>query len=529
MKAVSRYGTICTPHRLASEAGVEILRDGGNAIDAILTAAAALSVCYPHMTGIGGDALLMVNDGKQLKVIMGLGQSGQSLPDTGRITTRGPASAATTAGALRAWHLAKQVSDQQWSSKLKWPTLLKPAIDLAQQGTPVSKSQAFWQHQRRDMLLDLPDMQRLCNDSDGNQLPEGHRIVQPQLADTMEQLAHAGIEDFYHGEVAEALAKGFDRLGNGLTRSDLENTRATLTDPLKIRYRNGYLYNFPPPTQGLYTLSALSALGQMPLSDIRNGSADYYHYLVEAIKAQLVLRNKELADPSQHPLPLQQRLSVNAAVGRLLAISPDKAGPWHETGRPADTIWMSASDNQGRTVCLMQSLFHDFGSGCFVGDTGVLWSNRAASFHSDPEHPNCWAPGKIPAHTLNPSCHIGDDGQQWYFGSQGGDGQPQTQMVLATQLIDYQQTIEAALSAPRFLLGRSFFGGSESLKLEKSIPSSVARTLAARGHLTEWVPELSPLTGQAGVLHIHADGLKETMHDPRGEGIALGLGSNPNT
>lgn len=523
MKASSRNGVICTPHASATDTGLDILQAGGTAIDAVLAAGATLAACYPHMTGIGGDALLMINDGNDIKVIMGLGQAGQVLPDGGQIKERGPASAATTAGALRAWQQAKSISENQWGSSLTWPTLLAPAIERARQGTPLSQSQAFWQHQREKLIAELPDLQQLCCDVHGQLRPEGSTLHQQDLGNTLEQLARAGIEDFYQGEVAQELARGFREMGNGLTADDLARTRASVGDPLRVRYRNGFLYNFPPPTQGIYTLSALAALNQMPLSKIENGSTDYYHCLVEAIKNQLAIRNQELADPGYFPLPLQDRLSEAAARQNFGHIDLERAAPWQEQGQPADTIWMAASDRQGRTACLMQSLFHDFGSGCLVGNTGVLWSNRAASFRSDNRHPNCWSPGKIPAHTLNPSCYLSDEGDQWYFGSQGGDGQPQTQMVLATQLIDYHRSIDNALQAPRFLLGRSFFGSSENLKLERSVPDLVREELSARGHQVETIPELSPLTGQAGALLVSASGVKEAMHDPRGQGTARGM------
>lgn len=523
MKASSRNGVICTPHAPATDTGFEILRDGGTAIDAVLAASATLAVSYPHMTGIGGDALLMINDGHGPKVIMGLGQAGQVLPDGGKISERGPTSAATTAGALRAWQQAKSISDRQWGSRLDWPTLLAPAIKQVRTGTPVSQSQAFWQHQREALITQLPDLQRLCCDVNGHIIPEGTTLHQRELGNTLEQLSRAGIDDFYQGEVAEELVRGFSEMGNGLTGQDLANTQAFVGEPIRVRYRKGYLYNFPPPTQGIYTLSALAALNQMPLSKFENGSADYYHCLVEAIKHQLAARNRELADPSYFPLPEHDHLSDAKARQAFEEIELKRAAPWQERGQPADTIWMAASDRQGRTACLMQSLFHDFGSGCMVGNTGVLWSNRAASFRADARHPNCWAPGKIPAHTLNPSCYLADDGNQWYFGSQGGDGQPQTQMVLATQLIDYHRSIESALLAPRFLLGRSFFGSSENLKVEQSVLANVRLELSSRGHQVEPIPELSPLTGQAGALLVASDGFKEAMHDPRGQGTARGL------
>jgi len=522
MKAESRTGVICTPDARATDAGMEILRAGGTAIDAATAAGAVLSVVYPHMTGIGGDALWLLSDGRKVSTLMGLGQAGQNPPTAGAISARGPASAATTAGALRAWSLAHDWSRSHWHSRMTWPDLLEPAIAFARDGYEVSGSQAFWQQQRRELIHSLPDLRKLCCDLAGELKPAGTRVTRPALGDSLQQLARAGVDDFYDGELASALSEGFEQLGNGLTRQDLGATRAWQADPLSIRYRSGTLYNFPPPTQGLCTLSALNALNFVNLTALGNGSAAYFHYLVEAIKAQLRWRNRELSGASPGSVTWQRRLLATQATVDYAAIDPEIAVPWEETGKPADTVWLAASDRQGRSACLMQSLFHDFGSGCMAGDTGILWLNRAAGFNPDPNHPNAWAPGKRPAHTLNPSAYLGDDGTQFYFGSQGGDGQPQTQMVLATQLVDFKQPVDQALSAPRFLQGRSFFGSSEGLKLESSIAHEVGDTLSARGHDIEWIPELSPFTGLAGAIAIYPDGRLEGMHDPRGEGTALG-------
>jgi gamma-glutamyltranspeptidase/glutathione hydrolase len=522
MKAESNAGVICTPDARATEAGMNILRAGGTAIDAAMAAGAVLSVVYPHMTGLGGDSLWLLSDGQQVDTILGLGQAGHRLPDAGAISMHGPASTATTAGALRGWSMAHDWSIHRWGSRLTWPDLLEQAIAFARGGYQVSGNQAFWQKQRQELIRGLPDLTNLCCDAQGKLLAEGTRVTRPELATTLEHLARAGMADFYEGEMATALAEGFSRLGNGLTRDDLARTEAWHSRPLSIRYRSGTLYNFPPPSQGLYTLSALNALNLLNLESLENGGADYLHYLVEAIKAQLKQRNWQLCDPTRGTLDTRQLLSQERAADNFAEIDPKIATPWQEEGRPADTVWLSASDASGRTACLMQSLFHDFGSGCMVGDTGILWLNRAASFNPDPTHANAWAPGKRPAHTLNPSAYLADDGRQFYFGTQGGDGQPQTQLVLATQLVDFRQPIDHALLASRFLQGRSFFGSSENLKLEQNIAPAVGQSLAERGHNIEWIPELSPFTGLAGVVAVHSDGRREAMHDPRGEGTALG-------
>lgn len=520
MLAESRRGVICTPHPAATAAGMRMLEAGGSAIDAMLAASAMLAAVYPHMTGLGGDALWMIHD-RRVRTIVGIGQAGQRPPAGGRIGLRGPSAVATTAGALASWQIAQTISRNEWGSRLGWTELLGDAAETAQQGVEISASQLFWQGQRRELIEGLPDLHRLCK-LHGNWLQQGDRLRQPQLADTLRQLARHGVDDFYQGELAQAFAEAFARLDCGLTREDLAATRAAEVDPISVRYRQGRLFNVAPPCQGLYTLQAMAALQHKAMGGLGNGSARYYHVLVEAIKQALLRRNHELHDPITSGWDYAASLSDTSTAGYAERIDEGRAAPWAEPGRPADTIWMAATDAEGRTACLIQSLFHDFGSGCILGDTGVLWQNRAAGFNADPAHPNAWAPGKRPAHTLNPSCYLADDGRRLFFGTQGGDGQPQTQMVLATQLVDFQRPIDEALRMPRFLLGRSFFDSTDNLKLEADIEPSVIQTLQAMGHDVETIPVLSPFTGQAGAIAIETDGRRFAMHDPRGQGNSLG-------
>ncbi|MHC8406818.1 gamma-glutamyltransferase family protein [Pseudomonas sp. TMB3-21] len=520
MIATSNRAVICTPHAQASAAGMRILDAGGTAIDAMLAASAMLAAVFPHMTGLGGDALWMIHDSK-VRTIVGIGQAGQRLPEGGAIGVRGPASVATTAGAMASWQTAANVSRHEWGSRLGWADLLEDAASVADAGIPISQSHLFWQTLRQPLIEQLPSLHRLCN-IDGRWLREGDTLRQPELANTLRHLARQGVEDFYKGELAQAFGAAFEALGCGLTTADLAATHAKEMAPVSVRYREGRLYNVAPPSQGLYTLQAMAVMQHKPLAQVGNGSALYYHYLVEAIKQGLLRRNGQLCDPLSNPWDFAANLDDGQIRHYADAIDDQRAAPWNEPGRPADTVWMAATDAEGRTACLIQSLFHDFGSGCILGDTGVLWQNRAAGFNANPEHVNGCAPGKRPAHTLNPSCYLGDDGRRWFFGTQGGDGQPQTQMVLATQLIDYQQPIDQALQTPRFLLGRSFFDSTDNLKLEGDMSATTIEGLATLGHEVEIIPARSPMTGHAGVISIDADGRRSAMHDPRGEGTGLG-------
>lgn len=514
MHCESLNGAITTPHPLASEVGRRVLIEGGTAIDAMIAAGAALASVFPHMTGIGGDALWLLYDNR-VRGVMGIGQSGSAAPDC--IQERGVDSMLTTAGAVASWQLARDISIHDWGSTLPLARLLDDAVSLAETGSDVTQSHAFWIQQRKAWLAEQRDLKHLTEDAGGVLLRIGQKFKQTQLAQTLSRLRDNGLMDFYNGQVAEELARGFSQLSVALGKQDLLATTAHEVELVKVRYRDGDYYNFPAPSQGFFTAQALSSLNAWDLRAFGSDSADYYHLMVEAIKGSLQQRNQILCDPAFSPLDSQ----ALACAGKRLHL--ERAAPWRERGKPADTVWLAATDQQGRTACLMQSLFHDFGSGCMVGDTGVLWHNRGAGFSHDRQHPNRWASCKRPAHTLNPSCYIADQGHRYFFGSQGGDGQPQTQLVLATQLIDFQKPIADAIRAPRFLQGRSFFGASESLKLEQSLSAEIMQDLRSRGHDVEELPSLSAFTGQAGILIRHGVGLDQAVHDPRGEGVSLAV------
>ena len=515
------HAVITTPQADATEAGNAILKEGGTAIDAMIAAGAMLSVTSPHMVGLGGDALWMLHNGSDISTILGIGQAGRQLPTSGRIQRRGEDAIATTAAAMASWDTAYRISQNRWNSRIPWSRLLEPAIDKARNGFAVSDSQLFWQSQRKTLVSEFPDLHTMWCKQSGQALVEGDQLLLPALANSLESLSRYGAMSFYTGELGHALAEGFAKRNLCLTLQDLEETRAPEQAPISISYRYGQLYNVAPPCQGITTLQGMALLNQFPIATLRNQPADYYHLMVEAIKSALKQRNRALCDPAFCELDVHAWLSAYSSDTRL--IDPSKAADWKDQAQPADTAWMAAIDSYGNGASLIQSLYYDWGSACTIGDTGILWQNRAAGFSPLPTHPNAWAPGKRPAHTLNPSLYIGNNGERVLFGSQGGDGQPQTQTVLATQLIDFGNSLEEVLYAPRFLLGRSFFDSADNLKIEAHLAADVIQQLRDYGHDIEVIPKLSPLAGLAGVARSHHDGTCEAMHDPRGSGLTLGF------
>lgn len=518
-KQKTTKGIITTPHPTATQVGLDILNRGGTSIDAMVAAGSVLSVIYPHMIGIGGDAIWLIDDGEKIETITGIGHSGKQLPAGNKIEERGPSSVATTAGAMASWISALNTS-KEWGSSLSLSQLMEQACFFSENGVPISQSQAFWIKKRQQLIQTLPDLKTLCCHADGRLLKAGDMLIQKDLAKTLQTLSNEGLESFYQGRIAESIAQGFDILECGLTQEDLAKTTALRQPTISVRYSDGLLHNFPPPNQGLYTLQALAMFDKLKPQNLQNLSFEYYHLLIECIKACLKRRNQELGDPHFSNIDLSKNITSSAIQSYIQSLDLEEAAS-NQTGQPGDTVWLAATDSKGRTACLMQSLFHDFGSGCLIGDTGILWHNRAASFELINNPSNQWEPHKRPAHTLNPSCYLSDNGEKYFFGSQGGDGQPQTQMVVATQLIDFKQTPTQALQAPRFLNGRSFFDNTDNLKLEENIPDNVQKQLINKKHNVERISSLSPLTGLAGVIYVDTNNNLDAAHDPRGEGNAL--------
>lgn len=349
-------------------------------------------------------------------------------------------------------------------------------------------------------------------------------VKQPELAMTLQTLAENGYRDFYEGELAQRIAAGLQKVGSPLTTEDLAATRARTETPLRMAYRDGELLAHRPPTQGVTTLEIMGILNQFDMSQLAEGSADYYHLLVEAVKCAFIDRNHLLADPDFSDVPVDEWLSSDYLAEQARCISPDTAKPWPEVFQPADTVFMAATDANGLSVSLLQTLYYDWGSGVTAGDTGILWHNRGAAFSLDQSHPNCIAAGKRPFHTLNPGIYLQKGKPMLLYGTQGADGQPQTLSALLTRLIDYQLSPEASLAKPRFLLGKTFSDSRDSLKLEADAGTDVFQQLLAYGHEITELPAQSPLAGQPGVIRIDPEtGALSGGHDPRGDGCALSL------
>jgi gamma-glutamyltranspeptidase/glutathione hydrolase len=517
-------GMVTSPHALASEAGRDVLRAGGNAIEAAIAIGAALCVTYPHFTGLGGDAFWVIGDRTgTLRTLSGIGQAAAELPAfDAAIPVRGAASALTTAATVDTWHQAYEISQSTWGGTQSWSSLFERALDYASNGFPVTPSQHFWQSLRADELSALPGFAAAF--APHGRIPAiDERFAQPALAKSIERIARFGAREFYEGELAERIARGLQQAGSPLTASDLARTRARDEAPLRVAYRGGELVSLRPPTQGVTTLQIMGTLDRFDVASIREGSADYYHLLVEAVKCAFVDRDRFVSDPEFNDVPLEQMLSRATLDTHAASIDLQQARAWPHVFRPGDTVFIGATDREGRSVSVLQTVYFDWGSGVVAGDTGILWHNRGASFSTHPAHHNVVQPGKRPFHTLNPGMYLKDGRPALLFGTQGADGQPQTLAAILTRLIDYGMDPLTALARPRFLLGKTFSDTRDALKLEEDAGADVFAALAARGHEVSTIAAQSPLAGHPGVIRIDADGTVSGAHDPRSDGRALGV------
>lgn len=522
--ARSTRGMVTSPHALASEAGREVLRAGGNAIEAAIAIGAVLSVTYPHFTGLGGDAFMVISDrAGNVRTLSGIGQAAARLPDyTGAIPVRGPGAALTTAASLAVWDKAYSLSRGAWGGRQGWSSLFSRAVEYAVNGFPITPSQQFWQTLRASELGGWAGFARVFMPR--GRIPQaGEPFVQPELARSLERIATHGGREFYEGDLAARIAAGLKQAGSPLTLADLARTQAREEAPLRVAYRGGELLGLRPPTQGVATLEIMGILERFDLAGIPENSADYYHVLVEAVKLAFLDRDRYVADPDFVDVPVDRMLSAQTLDAHARRIRMDRAMPWPHTFKTGDTVYIGTADAQGNTVSMLQTVYFDWGSGVVAGDTGVLWHNRGASFSLDPKSPNVLRGGKRPFHTLNPGMYLKAGRPHLLYGTQGADGQPQTLAAVLTRLIDYGMDPLTALVRPRFLLGKTFSDSRDSLKLEEDAGTRVFGELASRGHQMSAIPAQSQLAGHPGAIRIEPNGRMTGAHDPRSDGRALGL------
>jgi gamma-glutamyltranspeptidase/glutathione hydrolase len=521
---------VATPHALASEAGLRALRGGGNALDAAIAAAATIAVVYPHMNGIGGDNVWLIHDAGQrrLRALNAIGRSaagatleayrarfGAALP------VRGGAAALTVPGTISGWWQAHTYSRETMGSTLGWAALLEDAITHAREGFPLSAGQRRVTAAAGDLFGEAaaPEVRRALWPVYHPERLGAARFVQADLGATLARVAEDGPETFYRGRLAQRIADAAAAAGSPLTLDDLAAHTADWVEPVRLPYRDGEAVSFPPPTQGFAALELLGLLEGFDIGAL--AEVDYIHLAVEATKLALADRDRYLTDPDHAEVPVARCLAPARLARRRAHITPRTAMATEAAGAVGDTIAIVTADGAGNAVCVIQSLYHEFGSGLIAGDTGVLLQNRGAFFSLDPAHPNRLAPRKRTAHTLIPSMFLREGRPRLVYGTMGGDGQPQTQAALVTRVLDRGFEPQAAVEAPRWLFGRTWGDVSRALRIEARFGPEIAEALRRRGHDVQVVEEWSDLMGHAQLIRLDDDELVAGS-DPRADGAALG-------
>lgn len=538
----AKNGLVSTSQPLAAEAGVEILREGGNAFDAAVATAAALNVVEPTSTGLGGDvfALYKTADGEVgamrscggAPVEATIENVRGALKDADDASKYYPASrgyatddtedagmpflgphAVTVPGTARGWEATVQEL-----GRLTLGDALQPAIGYATEGYPVSEVIAS--HWTGAEALFTDDHAREAYLKDGSAPGVGEMMTLPRLGATMQTIAEEGADVVYEGEIAEQIAGEIQEKGGFMTVEDLAAFEPEFLAPVSTTYNGAEIYELPPNNQGLIALEALNIAEELDAGEYPLDSPERIHYFAEATKRAFHDGHRYITDPEYEAIPPLDSKSYAeeraAEVGETASgVSfgfPGDTGP--DPAEDADTVLLTVADDEGNVVSYINSRFAGFGSGLVAGDTGIALQNRGASFSLDPDHPNSLEPGKRPFHTLIPAlAKFGED--DWAaFGVMGGYMQPQGHVQVISNIVDYDMPLQAALDQPRWR-----YREDGSLAVEARLDDSVQSKLARMGHDVGVVPPV--MFGGAQITRLDGDVLSGAT-EPRKDGTANG-------
>jgi gamma-glutamyltranspeptidase/glutathione hydrolase len=511
---------VAAGHQLAAQAGMRLLRDGGNAVDAGIAMAAALAVLKPDACGLGSDLFLLYREAKSGDV-HALNASGPAArlatPQAfveGNIPHLG-LRAASVPGAVDGWERAVQRFGRRSLREV-----LAPAIALARDGMPVSALFASTLAKNQQTVRPFAATQSVFYP--GGRAPQaGEILVQSDLARTLQAIADGGAAAFYRGDFADALDRYARDRGAFLRKDDLAAYQSEWRTPLRGRYRGWELIGQPPVSVGIAVLEAMQILEEFEITALADSSLELIHLQVEAMKIAMTDVHGHIGDPAfvgERAVP--ELLDRDRARRRAGEIDPQGAGAFTAVELFAqagtDTSYAAAIDADGNAVSLLQSVFHVFGCGEVIPGTGALMNNRMTGFSLDPASPNVLAPGKRTLHTLNPWLVLDRDCNVMALGTPGGPSQVYTNESLLVRTIDYALDLQRAIDAPRW-----FVTPGGDLHIETSVARDVRKGLRARGHrVVEFPPHSAPMGG-AGIARINAHGVREAAADPRRETYAL--------
>jgi gamma-glutamyltranspeptidase/glutathione hydrolase len=522
---VARGGMVAASNPLAAQAGLDILRRGGNAADAAIATAAVLNVTAPASTGAGGDCFALFYDAhtQQVTALNGSGRapSALTLDDLRALGwTAIPARSAhaiTVPGAVRGW---EDLLTQH--GRMTLADVLPAAIRYARDGFPVSPLFAVsW---ATPALVDLLRQCPYAGDYlPGGRAPQVGEIVRlPDLARTLQAVANGGADAFYNGPIADAIAATVQEYGGLMTTADLRDHRSTWHDPIQTDYRGVTVCECPPNGQGLAALQALNiaegwALGEMAWDDPAR-----LHLMIEAVRLAFADAGRYIADMALSDVPISALLDKDYAAQRRRLVTPDRALAAVEHGNlsvGSDTVYLSVVDGEGNACSFINSVYMGFGSGIAAKGTGVFLQNRGANFRLDPGHPNALAPGKRPYHTIIPGMALRDGALWASFGVMGDFMQPQGHFQVISAMIDDDLNPQEALDRPRFRLEQG--DPNDVIALEDGIPLAAMARLAQLGH------PVRPVTGRerrifgsGQIIRRDADsGVLFGGSDPRKDGL----------
>ena len=516
-------GVIACSHPLASAAGLQVFQEGGNAIDAAVTAAAVLAVVEPSMTSIGGDVFALVHDGasRTLTALNSTGRAG-SRADADRLVASGLREmpwhgpyTVTVPGAVAGW-------DELLRSRgtISLGRAVAPAIRFARDGHAVTDIVAeHWERTAARVAADGPAAAVL---HPGGRPPRAGEIFRnPDLAKSLEMIAADGARAMYGGPLGKAIAADMARRGGFLTEDDFGAHTSDWTAPIRTTYRGYDVYEMPPNSQGFVALEMLNILEGYDVAAMGHNSADFLHVFTEAKRIAFADRAAYLADPAHVPATvLETLLSKDYASGRRDRIDRQKAAPSYAPGLSfasrdlGDTVYLAAADSSGTVVSFINSLFDLFGAGLVVPGTGIVLHSRGSGFSLEKEHPNRLAPGKRPLHTLAPAFLMKDGKPLMAFGVTGGDNQAQAHAQVVVNVVDFGMNVQEAGDAARVR------HSDTGLAVESAVDESVRAELRRRGTtVTEGRGEMGGY--QAAGIHPET-GVLMAGSDPRKDGCALG-------
>jgi gamma-glutamyltranspeptidase/glutathione hydrolase len=511
-------GLVATSQPLASAAALRVLQDGGNAVDAAITAAAVLNVVEPNSTGIGGDMfalMYMQQDGKPIG-LNGSGWAGSKASVEffkDRALREVPLfgmHSVTVPGAVAGWFKL-----HGRYGKLPMMRVLAPAIEYADKGFPVSDIIAGQWKRAEHRLQSTSDIARdLLND--GRAPRHGELFKMPKLARTLKLIAEGGRDVFYKGEIARKIVEFSDEHDGMLSLPDLADFDAQWVEPVSTNYHGYDVYELGAQTQGITALEMLNILEGYNLTRLGHNSAEYLHLMIEAKKLAFADRDAYIADPDKARVPVARLISKEYAAERRRLISNSHAMASPRPGLPetGDTVYLTVVDKDRNAVSFINSLYESFGSGLVAGETGIVLHNRGALFQLDPRHPNVVAPRKRPFHTLIPGMVLKDRKPFFSFGVMGGDNQPQGHVQALINLIDFNMDAQQAGEAPRFR------HSGEEVLLESAFSADIRSGLAQKGH--HLAAAIDAWGGYQGIVIDPKTGVLIGGSDPRKDGLAIG-------